>query len=96
MAKEYTQFDVDNMFNYIFNGGPIEDYDDCKRIVDVIKKKRGRHISVPAAHKFWTHRSNLWDAGWLMLDRGGQGDDEILEYWDKFIADWHKDSDDAE
>jgi hypothetical protein len=90
--RTYNQFDVDNMYNYMLNGESIKDwYDDCQRIKAVIKVNRNIQLSSPAAFKFWSTRSGWWDASWLAMQAGEKGEAEILEYWDKFINDWHKD-----
>jgi hypothetical protein len=86
VSKQYTQEDVNKLFNYALNHDELEYSDDCERIQKAIKTHRGFSISIPEAARFWKTRSSWWDASWLILPKK---DDEIVEYWDKFLADWY-------
>lgn len=86
--KKYDQEAIDRMFNYMLNGEELEWRDDCDRFQKVIKNYRGISISLSEAARFWKKRSSWWDASWLALPKK---DDEIIDYWDRFVDDWHKD-----
>ena len=88
--EKYTQYEVECMFNYMFNGCPLDFPEDCAKIQLVLKIQRHINISASEAAKFWEYRSNLWDASWLVLDN----DETIMKYWDQFINEWYKDYDD--
>ena len=87
-THKYNQEDIDRMFNYMLNGEELGCRDDCERIQKVIKTKRGINISFSEAASFWKKRSFWWDASWLVLPKK---DDELIEYWDRFVNWWHKD-----
>jgi hypothetical protein len=89
-AKKYKQANVNRMFNYMLNGEELAEAEaeDCERIKKAISTYKGLSISIAEASFFWQKRSSWFDASWLSLPNK---DEQILECWDKFIDDWHKD-----
>lgn len=85
--RSFMQDKVDFMFNYMMNQEKLDFPEDCQQIQRTLKTFRGVNISYPEAAKFWKWRSNLWEASWLGLSKT---QDEILEYWDKFIEEWYR------
>ncbi len=92
IKRTFNQLDADEMFNFMLNGESIKEcYNDCQYIKTIIKDRRNIHLSSSAVFKFWKTRSSWWDASWLGISANEKSDDLIIEYWDKFINEWHID-----
>jgi hypothetical protein len=75
-----TQEELD----FALSGDRIEYPDDCQRIMKVAAK-HGLTMSMLAAQRVWEHHSEMFCAGWLMIDRTDHGDKEIVDAINSYV-----------
>ena len=69
----------DLMMIGVMNGDGLMSYaiDDCLKIKETIKKEFGLDISASEAYRFWSWRSEKWDATFLTI----HSDEEIIRWF---------------
>jgi hypothetical protein len=77
-----SQKDVDRTFLYTQGCGNWCEDEDCSRIKKIIKVKLGLDVSISEAYKFWSWRSEQYEASWLSI----HSDEEIVEWFVKFVT----------
>lgn len=81
-----SQKNIDIMFSYITNQGPLDFPDDCKAIQRIIQKDRGVFLSIAEVFYFWHWHSNQMDGCFLSVPIDKP--ESVTKAFDEFYNDW--------